>query len=326
MMSWSNKSISSNGAFQRKDAVFRNWVRKDGSTPFQPEKDRYHLYISYACPWASRCLALLELKGLTNSISLSVVDPVMDFTKPGEDEHKGWFFKSEESFPGNIPDFINHTTTVRELYEKVTPADVINHTFSVPILWDKKLNTIVSNESSEIIRMFNSEFNDICENPSVDLYPKELRNKIDEVNAWVYPAINNGVYKCGFARSQESYDEAIKALFEAMDKVEDILSKQKYIVSNDFTEADIRLFVTLVRFDEVYHGHFKCNVKRVADYHNIENYVRDIYQMEGIKETVNMPHIKHHYHRSHQLINLYGIVPKGPGVDYSKTHDRDRVY
>eukprot|EP01134_Creolimax_fragrantissima_P005597 CFRG5597T1 len=313
------------GEFIRTDAGFRKWIKADGSTPFTPESNRYHLYVSYACPWASRCMAVCALKGLEKHISFSVVHPVWEETRPGdpEDDHRGWMFKLEEEFAGNIPDTLNNAKSIRDLYEL---ANDTLHKYSVPVLWDKKTASIVSNESSEIIRMFNNEFNEICERPEIDLYPEALRKDIDSVNEWVYPMLNNGVYRSGFASKQEPYEAAVTEVFQALDRIEGILSKQRYIAGDQITEADIRLFVTLVRFDEVYVGHFKCNKARLADYPNTENYTRDIYQTQGISGTVNMAHIKHHYHRSHPSINPYGIVPVGPGVDFSQAHDRDREY
>lgn len=266
------------GAFIRTESTFRNKVEK-GSAQYPPESGRYHLYVSYACPWAHRTLVYRALKGLEDCIGISVVHPIMWPTKPGVDTHFGWHFKSEAEFKGNIPDTNENCKTVRELYEKTNTS---SQKFTVPILWDKKTRTIVNNESSEIIRMFNDEFNDFAKNPNLNLRPCELESKIDKVNDWVYPLINNGVYKAGFAQSQEAYDTAVKGVFEGLENAEEILSKQQYLAGELLTEADIRLWVTLVRFDEVYVGHFKCNKARIADYPNLVNYVKAIYQLPGM--------------------------------------------
>ncbi|KAI4306383.1 hypothetical protein L6164_029665 [Bauhinia variegata] len=314
--------ISGSGAFLRTASTFRNFISRDQNSQFPAESGRYHLYVSYACPWASRCLAYLKLKGLERAISFSAVKPIFERTKES-DEHMGWVFpESKTEVPGAEPDPLNGAKSIRELYEIAST----NYTgrYTVPVLWDKKLRTIVNNESSEIIRMFNTEFNDLAENASLDLYPPHLQTQIDATNEWIYDGINNGVYKCGFARMQGPYNEAVKNLYEALDKCENILSKQRYICGNTLTEADIRLFVTLIRFDEVYAVHFKCNKKQLHEYPNIFNYTKDIFQIPGISSTVNMEHIKLHYYGSHPSINPFGIVPAGPDIDYSAAHDRDR--
>ena len=307
--------VGKDGAFQRTDSAFRSWIKADGSSEFSPEAGRYHLVIANACPWACRANAVRMLKGLDGAIDLTVVDPVFTRTRPENDgdQHCGWFFRENDKFM--------EATSVRDLYDKVSSN---TDKFTVPILFDKKTNKIVNNESSEIIRMLNSEFNSIANNPDLDLYPEAFREEIDEINNWVYPMINNGVYKCGFATTQAAYDVAVKELFDGLDQVEDILSSQRYITSrNAITEADVRLFKTLVRFDEVYVQHFKCNKKRIADYPNMENYVREIYQIPEIGKTVNMKEIKEHYFCSHPTINKYSIIAVGPGVDYSQAHDRE---
>ena len=319
---------SKSGAFVRTESVFRKWVRASpqGPNDFPAEQGRYHLYVSYACPWASRCLFVRSVKGLEDVISLSVVGSVFQKTsKDPKDLHKGWTFLSADEEAGCIPDDVMNAKTVRELYEKCN--DTLGK-YTVPILFDKKTKMIVNNESAEIIRMFNQEFNAFAKNPTLDLYPEDLREEIDKVNTWVYPNINNGVYRAGFAQKQEPYDEAVKAVFEHLDKAEAILAKQRYIASKDrLTEADIRFFVTIVRFDEVYHGHFKCNKKTLSEYVNITNYLRELYQMEGVAKTVNMDHIKSHYHRSHPTINPFGIVPAGPSVlkSLALPHNRDSI-
>lgn len=272
---------------------------------FPPEKDRYHLFVAYACPWAHRTLMVRALKGLEDTISVTVVHPVWQRTKPEKDDHQGWVFGNPENkpltnanglggpfpaaMPGNEPDPIYNSYSVRELYEKAGDKD---GKYSVPILWDKKQNTIVSNESSEIIRMLNSEFNDFATRPDMDLDPKSLQNAMEDVNEWIYPTINNGVYRCGFAKTQSAYDTAITELTESFDRLESILEKQRYIAGDQLTLADIRLFVTLLRFDEVYVVYFKTNTRRVADSPALLNYCREIYQMPGVKETVDMDQSK----------------------------------
>ncbi|XP_072965053.1 uncharacterized protein [Typha angustifolia] len=301
---------------------FSNFISKDKTSQFPAESGRYHLYLSYACPWASRCVTVLKLKGLENAISYTAVKPIWERTKEN-DQHLGWVFPvSSTEEQGAEPDPLNGAKSVRELYEMATS----NYTgrYSVPVLWDKKLKTIVNNESAEIIRMFNSEFNGVAENANLDLYPVSLQPLIDEVNEWVFDKINRGVYKCGFTKEQGPYDEAAAELYQALDKCEEILSKQRYICGDVLTEADIRLFVTLIRFDEVYSVYFKCNKKLLREYPNLFNYTKDIYQIPGMSSTVNMDHIKKHYYRSHPSINPNGIIPIGPNIDYSSPHDRER--
>ncbi|KAL0910240.1 hypothetical protein M5K25_021200 [Dendrobium thyrsiflorum] len=314
--------VSQSGSFIRTPSTFRNFISKDPTSQFPAVSGRYHLYISYACPWASRCLAYLKLKGLDKAISYTAVNPKWERTKE-TDEHFGWVFPaSSTEDAGADPDPLNGARSVRELYELASLSYTGKYT--VPVLWDKQLKTIVNNESAEIIRMFNTEFNEIAENADLDLYPSHLQTVVDEVNEWVYETINNGVYRCGFAKKQGPYDEAVVKLYDALDKCEDILSKQRYICGNELTEADIRLFVTLIRFDEVYVVHFKCNKKLLREYPNLFNYTKDIYQIPGISSTVNMEHIKKHYYGSHPTINPYGVIPIGSNTDYSASHDRDR--
>ncbi|CAK9151635.1 unnamed protein product [Ilex paraguariensis] len=314
--------MSESGAFMRTPSSFRNLISQDPNSPFPVEAGRYHLYISYACPWASRCLAYLKIKGLDKTISFSSVKPIWGRTKD-TDEHMGWVFPaSDTEEPGAEPDHLNGAKSIRELYEFASAH--YSGKYTVPVLWDKKLKAIVNNESSDIIRMFNTEFNDIAENASLDLYPPHLQAQISEVNEWIYDAINNGVYKCGFAKKQGPYDEAVTKLYEALDKCEEILGKQQYICGNSLTEADIRLFVTLIRFDEVYAVHFKCNKKLLREYPSLFNYAKDIFQIPGMGSTVNTEHIKKHYYGSHPSINPFGIIPQGPDVDFSAPHDRDR--
>ncbi|GJP65024.1 hypothetical protein CLOP_g21947, partial [Closterium sp. NIES-67] len=318
------QETSADGAFKRTPSAFRSLITADGSSGFPAVAGRYHLYVSYACPWACRCLMTLKLKGLEDAISVTVVEPVWKKTREGED-HFGWPFVPPGGtavVEGAESDPLNKALFVRDVYEK---ADPYAAKFSVPVLWDKETGTIVNNESSEIMRMFNSEFNAIAKHPQVDIYPAHLRAAIDEVNEWVYPSINNGVYRCGFATKQAPYEEAFKELFSALGRCEDILSRQRFIAGDTFTEADIRLFVTLIRFDEVYVVHFKCNRNFIRDFPNLFNYTKEIFQLPGIASTVNMAHIKSHYFRSHPSINPFGIIPGGQGTDYTMPHDRSRL-
>jgi len=305
------------GKFVRSESSFRNWVTKDGSAGpsgeagFAAEPDRYHLYVSYACPWAHRTLILRSLKALEDIISVSVVHPLM----PAE----SWVFGE---YPGATEDHINHA---HYMYENYLKADAdFDGLVTVPVLWDKKQNTIVNNESSEIIRMFNSAFDDLTESKQ-DFYPQSLRKDIDEINERVYHNVNNGVYRAGFATTQNAYDEAFDQLFDTLDELEKRLSNQRYLVGDQITEADWRLFTTLVRFDPVYYNHFKTNKKRLMDYPNLWAYTRELYQVPGIAETVNMDHIKKHYFGSHGSINPTGIVPRGPDIDFMQAHERDRI-
>ncbi|KAF3972250.1 hypothetical protein ACB098_07G048000 [Castanea mollissima] len=314
--------MSDSGAFIRTASTFRNIISRDPSSLFPAEAGRYHLYISYACPWASRCLSYLKIKGLDKVISFTSVKPKWERTKE-TDEHMGWIFPaSNTEEPGAESDPLNGAKSIRELYELASTN--YSGKYTVPVLWDKKLKTIVNNESSEIIRMFNTEFNDIAENTDLDLYPPHLQAQIDATNEWIYNGINNGVYKCGFAKKQGPYEEAVKQLYEALDKCEAILGRQRYICGSMLSEADIRLFVTLIRFDEVYVVHFKCNKKQLREYPNLFNYTKDIFQIPGMSSSVNMEHIKRHYYGSHPSINPFGIIPLGPDIDYSSPHDRER--
>ena len=302
---------STGGRFERKESAFRDWVRADGSTDFAPEAGRYHLYVSLACPWAHRTLIFRKLKGLEDAISLSVVDSFM-----GE---QGWSFTEA---PGAILDSVNGARYLHEIY---TRADAkYTGRVSVPVLWDRETETIVNNESSEIIRMFNSEFDSIADT-SVDLYPAKHCEEIDAVNDFIYPRVNNGVYRCGFATTQEAYEEAFEELFESFDVIDERLATRRYLVGDVITEADWRLFTTLVRFDAVYVGHFKCNLRRIADYANLSGYLRDLYQVPGVAKTVNLDHIKRHYYQSHETINPTGIVPVGPGFDLDAPHGREGI-
>ena len=308
------------GEFVRSESGFRNWITKDGSAGptgkagFTAEPGRYHLYVSHACPWAHRTMIFRALKGLQEVISVSVVHPLM----PDE----SWVFGE---YPGATEDHINQAHYLYENYLKVDPN--FNGLVTVPLLWDKKQQTIVNNESSEIIRMLNSAFDAFAgtDVADTDYYPEALRKEIDEINEPIYNNINNGVYRAGFAKTQEAYNKAYDRLFSTMDELEDRLSKQRYLVGGQITEADWRLFTTLVRFDAVYYNHFKTNKKRLIEYPNLWAYTRELYQVPGVAETVNMDHIKYHYFASHRSINPTGIVPKGPEIDFMQLHGRESI-
>ncbi|MGB5812400.1 MAG: glutathione S-transferase family protein [Polyangiales bacterium] len=307
---------STGGAFVRTNAKFRNWVTPNGDDApsgkaFPAESDRYHLVVSYACPWAHRTLIFRTLKGLEDMISVSVVNHFMG-------EH-GWTFKDG---PGVVADPAMNARFLHELYTKANPT--FTGRVTVPVLWDKKTETIVSNESSEIIRMFNRAFDHLGAAPG-DFYPESLRGEIDEVNDRVYHTVNNGVYRSGFATTQEAYEDAYTKLFDTLDWLEERLSTRRYLMGDAITEADWRLFTTLLRFDSVYFGHFKTNKRRIVDYPNLWGYTRELYQVPGVKETVHMDHIKNHYYASHESINPTRIVPVGPVVDFDAPHGRDAI-
>jgi len=309
-------TAATGGRFERKESQFRNWVTADGSAGasgkagFKAEPGRYHLYVSLACPWAHRTLILRKLKKLEDVISVSIVHHFM-----GEN---GWTFLREDGATG---DTLYGSQFLHEIY---TRADsTYSGRVTVPVLWDKQQQTIVNNESAEIIRMLNSAFDEFGD-ASLDLYPELLRPQIDALNAKVYDSVNNGVYRAGFATTQDAYREAVTELFSVLDELEQRLSKSRYLVGSHSTEADWRLFTTLVRFDPVYVGHFKCNIRRIADYPNLSNYLRDLYQVPGVAETVDLDHIKRHYYASHANINPTRIVPVGPAIDYAAPHDRGR--
>lgn len=305
---------SKDGSFNRAASVFRNWITPDGSAGpsgeagFKAESGRYHLYVSLACPWAHRTLMMRALKGLEQHISVSVVHWLM--------LEEGWTFK-----PGlaTIADTVNNAYSMRELYQLASPE--YRGRITVPVLWDKQRNTIVNNESSEIIRMLNSAFDHLGAE-TTDYYPEALRHEIDPLNQRIYDTVNNGVYKSGFASTQSAYEQAVIPLFDSLDWLEQLLSTQRYLTGDKLTEADIRLFTTLVRFDSVYVGHFKCNIRRLADYPHLSAYTRDIYQLPKIAATVNMHHIKAHYYQSHRALNPFAIVPVGPEIDFSLPHTR----
>jgi putative glutathione S-transferase len=304
---------STGGKFVRENAKFRNWITADGKNApsgkaYEARAGRYHLYVSYACPWAHRTLIFRKLKALEDMISLSVVHPFMG--------PNGWTFHQGD---GVIPDPIHHAEFLHQVYTAADPTYTGRAT--VPVLWDKETATIVSNESSEIIRMFNGAFDHLGAKPG-DFYPEALREQIESINKRVYHTVNNGVYKCGFATSQEVYEEAFVALFDTLDWIESRLSEQRYLAGDVITEADWRLFTTLLRFDSVYYSHFKTNLRRIVDYPNLWAYTRELYQVPGIRGTVHMDHIKQHYYGSHLTINPTRIVPLGPSLDFDQPHRR----
>ncbi|MBX6322319.1 MAG: glutathione S-transferase family protein [Rhodospirillaceae bacterium] len=303
---------ASGGAFVRARSTFRDRVEADPGARHPAAPGRYHLYVSLACPWASRTLVFRKLKGLEDAISLSIVDPVMG---PG-----GWTFTTA---PGCIPDTVNGCRYLHEVYRLAKPD--YTGRVTVPVLWDKVARTIVNNESADIIRMLNSAFDAFATRALPDQYPEALRPRIDALNARIYDTVNDGVYKAGFATRQDKYEAAVAALFATLDDLERLLAGQRYLCGAAFTEADWRLFTTLVRFDAVYYGHFKCNLRRLVDYPNLWAYTRDLFQTPGVAETVNLDHIKTHYYRSHRTINPTGIVPVGPVIDFSAPHGRERL-
>ncbi|RMT85437.1 glutathione S-transferase family protein [Pseudomonas viridiflava] len=308
---------SKDGAFQRENAQRRSWVTADGKPGpsgeggFAAEADRYHLYVSLACPWAHRTLILRKLKGLESLIDVSVVSWLM--------LENGWTFDREK---GSSGDALDNLTFLHQRYT----ADDPHYTgrVTVPVLWDKQQQRIVSNESAEIIRMFNSAFDELTGN-GLDFYPSALRPTIDELNERIYPAVNNGVYRAGFATSQNAYEEAFDDVFAELDELEKLLGEKRYLAGEHLTEADVRLFTTIVRFDAVYYSHFKCNQRRITDYPNLSNWLRELYQWPGIAETVNFEHIKRHYYASHRTINPTAIIPKGPALNLEASHDRERL-
>ena len=305
------------GKFEREAAQLRNWVTLDGSagpsgdSGFKAEPGRYHIYVSLACPWAHRTLIVRTLKGLQDLITISVVSPDM--------LDQGWSFDESSHSSG---DHLYGSEYLHQIYTR-NNADYSGRV-TVPVLWDKKLERIVSNESSEIIRMLNTAFNDITGN-RLDLYPQTLRQEIDEINTFVYGRINNGVYRAGFATSQEAYEEAYHAVFTALDKLDERLGTQRYLLGEQITEADWRLFTTLIRFDAVYYSHFKCNQRTLESYSDLSGYVRDLYQQKGVAASVDFYHIKRHYYFSHHMINPTRVVPLGPVIDYSRAHERSKL-
>ena len=299
------------GAFERQDDAFRNWVTEDGSSGFAAEPERYHLYVSLACPWAHRTIIMRKLKGLESIIGMTVVDPIRD--------EQGWAFREGNK---HSQDPINGFQFLSEAYTATDPS--YRSRVTVPVLWDLQTRKIVNNSEDDIMRMFNQLFNRVTGN-QIDYYPKNLRKDIDHLNGVIYENVNNGVYKAGFATTQRAYEKAVRNLFATLNELEERLSKKRYLFSSQILETDWRLFVTLIRFDAVYHGHFKCNIRRIADYPNLFGYLKDLYQYEGIAETVNFDHIKRHYYITHDDINPTGIVPVGPALDLNSPHGREQL-
>jgi glutathionyl-hydroquinone reductase len=298
---------AADGSFERQADAFRDWVRADGSTPYPVEAGRYHLYVSLACPWASRLVILRTLKGLKEAIGMTVVDPVRD--------ERGWRFMQSD------PDPLNDWAFLSEAYFASDPG--YRGRVTVPVLWDKQRKRIVSNSDDDLMRMLEIEFNPIAANPELDLYPRELRVEIDELNDFLYETFNNGVYRAGFATSQAAYERAAFGVFTAIDAMEERLAYRRYLFGAQPVESDWRFFVTLVRFDPVYYSHFKCNLHRIVDYPNLYGYLRDLYQIDGIAKTVNFDHIKRHYYFTHDDINPTRIVPIGPIMDLTAPHNRE---
>jgi putative glutathione S-transferase len=308
-----DKQVSEDGEFVRKETTFRARCSASPGAEHPAEAGRYHLYVSYACPWAHRTLITRALKGLEDTISVDVVHPILPDT--------GWSFDADVD--GATGDRVNGFARLRDAYDASDPdyAGAV----TVPVLWDKQAGRIVNNESAEIIRFLNSEFQAFAKHPDLDLYPETKRAEIDELNDWIYPTINNGVYRCGFAKTQSAYSRAFEELFAALDRVEAILAKQRFLTGSEITEADVRLFTTLVRFDAVYLTHFKTNLHRLIEYPAMWSFVRDVYQLPGVAGTTEMTHIKRHYFESHRGINPLGIVPDGPEIDLLASHERDRL-
>ncbi len=310
------KETGNDGTWQRQQSPFRRWVTADGSGEFPAEAGRYHLYVAKACPWAHRAIIFRRLKGLEDAIGMTVVDPIRD--------EQGWRFIAGDApdDPANGErDPLHGWRYLAEGYRLADPS--FDGRVTVPTLWDRETETAVNNESADVIRMLNSEFDAFAAYPERDYYPVELRDDIDSINEWVYATVNNGVYRCGFATSQSAYDDAFDELFASLDKLDAMLGERRYLLGDRITEADWRLFTTLVRFDAVYVGHFKCNLRRIADYSNLWPYARELYQIPGIAGTVDFDHIKRHYYVTHDQINPTGIVPKGPEIDWNEPHGRD---
>ncbi|QLG48289.1 glutathione S-transferase family protein [Natrinema halophilum] len=306
------ESTTDDGSFDRQETTFRNEIRDDPDAQFPPEANRYHLYVSYACPWAHRTLVTRAVKGLEDAISVSVVDPYRD-----ED---GWQFTPEKE--GCTRDHVHDANSLRELYVRADPN--VTCRVTVPILWDTKTDRIVNNESEEIMRMLDTEFDEYATR-NVDLYPDGYRDEVDRIIDEIYEPINNGVYRAGFATEQEPYDEAVDDLFSDLDRWDDVLADQRYLAGDRLTEADIAMFTTLVRFDNVYHTHFMCNVQYVREYDNLWPYLRDLYQTPGVAETVDMGHIKEHYYTTHPDVNPHRIVARGPDLNFDAPQDRDEL-
>jgi len=303
---------SESGEFQRQEDAFREWISADGSTPYPAATGRYHLYVSLACPWASRTVIFRMLKGLEDAIGMTIVDPIRD--------ERGWAFRDG---PGHSTDPVNGFKFLSEAYAATDPN--FDGRVTVPVLWDKETKKIVNNCEDDICRMFNDAFNAVAQNKDVDLFPKEIAQGQEKLSDFLYDHVNNGVYKAGFATHQRPYGISCRKLFEALDELEARLSQSRYLFGNRIVEADWRLFCTLIRFDVVYHGHFKCNLRRIIDYPNLQGYLMDLYQQPGIAETVNFDHIKRHYYMTHTEINPTRIVPIGPALDLTKVHGREKM-
>jgi putative glutathione S-transferase len=308
------------GEFRRQEDAFRQWVSNDGSTPYPAAAGRYHLYVSLACPWASRTVIFRNLKGLEEAIGMTIVDPIRD--------EKGWAFRDPSGkIPPGAPfestDPINGFQFLSEVYTATDPA--YDERVTVPVLWDKQSKAIVNNSEDDICRMFNNVFNDFARNKDVDFFPETIETEHAELCSFLHDNVNNGVYRAGFATRQRPYEVACRKLFEALDQLEERLSKSRFLFDNYVVESDWRFFCTLVRFDVVYHGHFKCNLRRIIDYPNLQGYLMDLYQQPGIADTVNFDHIKRHYYMTHTQINPTRIVPIGPVLDLEKPHNRERL-
>ncbi|MEW6246366.1 MAG: glutathione S-transferase family protein [Nitrospirota bacterium] len=299
------------GEFKRQEDAFRGWVTADGSSGYPAVRGRYHLYVSWACPWAHRTIIVRKLKKLEDVIGMTAVDPIRD--------DRGWAFRDG---PGHSTDPVNGFRFLSEAYLATDPN--YRGRVTVPVLWDNETKRIVSNSDDDLMRMFNSEFDRFTDS-TIDLYPKGLRKDIDDLNAFIYENVNDGVYRAGFATSQRVYERAVRRLFDALDQLEARLRDRRYLFGSRFVETDWRLFVTLVRFDAVYHGHFKCNIRRIMDYPNLLGYLKDLYHHDGIAETVNFDHIKRHYYVTHDDINPTRIVPLGPDQDLHAPHGRERL-
>jgi glutathionyl-hydroquinone reductase len=308
------------GEFKRQEDTFREWISNDDSTPYTAEADRYHLYVSLACPWASRTVIVRKVKGLEDAIGMTIVDPIRD--------EKGWAFRDPSGnispgVPFESTDPINGFRFLSEAYKATDPG--YDARVTVPVLWDKQTKRIVNNCEDDICCMFNDVFNDFAKNKGVDFFPKDIETEHAKLSGFLYENVNNGVYRAGFATRQRPYERACRRVFQALDELEERLSKNRYLFGHRIVEADWRLFCTLVRFDAVYHGHFKCNLRRIVDYPNLQGYLMDLYQQPGIAETVNFDHIKRHYYITHTAINPTRIVPIGPLLELGKPHKRERL-
>ncbi len=311
---------SESGEFQRQEDAFRECISNDGSTPYAAEAGRYHLYVSLACPWASRTVIFRKLKGLEEVIGMTIVDPIRD--------ERGWAFRDPSGrIPPGVPfestDAINRFQFLSEAYKATDPD--FDERVTVPVLWDKETKKIVNNCEDDICRMFNNVFNEFAQNKNVDLFPKDIEAEHAKLARFLHDNVNNGVYRAGFATRQRPYEIACRRVFEALDELEERSSKSRYLFRDRIVEADWRLFCTLIRFDAVYHGHFKCNLRRIVDYLNLQGYLMDLYQQPGIAATVNFDHIKRHYYMTHTQINPNRIVPLGPVLDLGKPHNRERL-